>query len=373
MKIRTEDLFDKLRGAQIPLAARSDASTDRVLALTMEKIGGEHITRRKSLRFFALVAVISCLLLGTTVFASRAMGKYEEPMDLLGMAFGDEEFQSISGSEDHRSYYENEYTVKHPEIQQTPLNTEVAQTQTANVVSVNETLTDNGTTLKVISYFHDSVSGSGVIYYTLENPNGIRGYDLQKDGEIWWPGGEKVYISAHGKNYILPGDTNENRVSIAHYYTGMARRPENPTSIQVCFYANYRDPGASIFLDLGQFAAMGRWQSSGGSITVSPVGMILQLADFDFLWFEDEVTGKKYAPMDDVDIDTLVIRFQDGSEYVVCSNAGGKLVENSKYALIIPDPETKEKSISYVFNRLVDLEQIQQVEINGIPFQMAQE
>ncbi len=361
MGFPTADLFNTIREDEIELTPADGIDRDRVLQMTMEKIGAEQKTSnpRRAGRILLVAAVMGTLLLGTVALASHFLGRYEEPMDMLGMAFGDEEFQSNQGSRVEASYYENVYDVVQPTVYQPPLDEDVAQGLVSGVQQVCQSVTyADGTTLTVISHMHDPATHSGVFYCTIDNPRGVTGYYTQATGELSFYEAcrlENLYVSASAcRLYLIPSDTTETRLSLACYY--IVPFTEEYSKIWV---SQYKDKTKGVALNLEKFAPAKQWQSQDGTVTVTPTGIALQVSKIKALG--------GLGSRDLADMDTLVIRFKDGTEYLVEENTDQSLTVNTKYWLNVPDKETHQYTTYGIFNRLVDVDQIQRIEINGEP------
>ncbi len=360
MGFPTMDLFNTIKEDKIELTPVECVDKDRILQMTMERIGTGQKPSKSGHpgRILLVAAVMVTLLLGTVVLASHFLGRYEKPMEMLGMAFGDEEFQSNQGSRVETSYYENVYDVVQPTVYQPPLDEDVAQGLVSGIQEVNQSVTyGDGTTLTVISHLHDPTTHSGVFYCTIENPKGVSGYYTQSTGELSFGEAcrlENLYVSPTASRlYLIPGDTTSTRLSLACYY--IVPFTEDYSNLWV---TQYKDKTVGVSLDLSQFAPAQQWRSQDGTVTVTPTGICLRVS---------EIRALGLGARDLAQMETLVIRFQDGSEYLVEENTDAVLTINTKYWLNVPDPETGKYTTYGIFNRLVDVEQIRQIEINGQP------
>ena len=115
MRIRTADIFDSIEETSVQLRTQTNISADRILRLTLSKIPCDSPAPRRGLRggrIFLFAAVVSALLLGTTVFAYVGFTKYENPVALLNVFFGNTSFVGNEGGEEVISYpNEKEVTV----------------------------------------------------------------------------------------------------------------------------------------------------------------------------------------------------------------------------------------------------------------------
>ncbi len=371
MGLTTMELFDTIKEDKIQLEPIPCADPDRVLQRTMEKVNGGISTAvpRRMGRVLLVAAVVATLLLGTTVLANRLINRYEEPMDMLGMAFGDEEFQSDQGSRTEVTYYEQTYDVVQPTVHQPVLDQDVAQELVSGVQQVNRSTAayEDESVLTVISHLYDPVTHSGVIYCAIENPNGISGYYTQSTGELSWSreagSGKNLRLPGTAeRSYLIPGDTTDTRLALACYYIVTGENSRSGVRVSLS-----QDAANCIYLDHTKFAEPENWQTRDGAITVTSTGILMNLAKLPEL--DSVIDGRVYKATDLANMDKLVIRFQDGSEYLVDQSIDEEIIINTRYLLNYKDEQTGDKMACGIFNRLVDVQQIQQIEINGEPIQ----
>ncbi|MBO5129746.1 MAG: hypothetical protein J6B95_05330 [Oscillospiraceae bacterium] len=305
---------------------------------------------RRGARMLLIAAVVTCLL-ATTAFAYVGFTQYENPMELLATFFGDGNQKSSDGQIVHETYFDLEYDLVQPTIECVPLDEKTAEEDVAPYVSgVGESVTNDGDKLTVEAHLYDSTTDCGIIYYNLENSEGVSGYELQFDGEVWWPGGEKIVVrNCHGKNYIVEGETTDTKLSVAHYYCGIYG--EEPY-IEVGF----SEGNTALYLPLNG-SGMDAVSFAGGDIKLSAIGISIDAGDMEFLRKYD-TDGTYLPPMTD-NIDSLVISFRDGSEYVVDKDGEEQVVRNYSYCI---NMEVDERT--YSFNRLIDIEEVVAVIIN---------
>lgn len=294
-----------------------------------------------------VAAVIIAGVLATTAFAYVGFTQYENPMVMLKSFFGAEEYELDEGAmftyQDEYYYYEYQT----PTVEHVPLDEEVAEEVAQYVSDVGKSVTFGNDTLTVEAHLYDAATECGVIYYTIENPDGIREYDVGENGEIWWPDGEPVYISGVGNGkgqYIIEEETTPTKVAIAFYYCGAV----DLEYVNVAFYGNKSN---AVCLPMYDGGGMEYLSLANGDIKLSPIAIRIYGKNMDFLYSNRDI----YC-----DIRDLVIRYTDGTEYVVFN--WDPYIDNSTYALNSYDGSI----ISYTFNRLVDLEQVEALVINNV-------
>lgn len=331
----------------------SEKTLTEVLNMTKQK--KTHYVGRLT-RALAVAAVMTAML-ATTVFAYVGFTQYENPTEMLKIFFGSDEYRVDEGGIRTETIGGKPYDVIEPTVEHVPVDTKVAEEYVAPFISdVGKSITYDGDTLTVEAHHYDSATNCGIIYYTVENPDGVTGYELQDNGEVWWPGGEKVQMSnVSEKNYIVEEETTATKLTVASYYCGA----NEADVIEVYFYDDTVN-SLKLRLDDGGGMAFKAYEES--SIVVSPIAIRLRLTDFDSLGkiLED---GSYLPPVDDVRLDYLAVRFTDGSVYVVRQDEENAVIHNYHYALI-KDYDKEEPCASYVFNRLIDVEAVDAVIIN---------
>lgn len=311
---------------------------------------------RRFTRMLVIAAVITAML-ATTAFAYVGFTQYENPMQMLQTFFGSGEYTVDEGGIREEHYYDEVYEFVEPTVEYVPVDTKVAEEDVAPYVSdVGQSVSCQGYTLTVEAHLYDSATDCGVIYYTLENPNGVSGYELQSDGEVWWPNGELIVMrNCFGENYIIKDETTNTRLSVAHYYCSLYGDEDY---IEACFTAQEE----GLVLPLSDGGGMDAMMLAHGDLIISPISIKIDARNMEFLRRCD-TDGTLLPPMVS-NIERLVIRYKDDSEYVIEMDTEELLVAN--YTYVISDMYGIE--ISYTFNRLIDIDEVEAVIINDVEF-----
>lgn len=199
---------------------------------------------------------------------------------------------------------------------------------------------ENITKLTVEANLFDASTGCGVLYYILEDNVGID-YQVRFDGSV--VGGD-VRISVYGEEYVDTGKTTQNKLCVAVHYVVL----RNEDCVNVMCVGEEPISVPLVKREL-QHITIGN-----GKVTISPIGMRVE---------DSTVVG-----CDNIDcIDDVSILFADGTEYVLFGALEGKEcgLENRSYAL---GPGNNDKQVVYAFNRIVDVEKITAVVINGTEY-----
>ena len=347
-------MFDqKLYQETFDQVTASEETLSEVLNMTKKQ---NHHYGRRFTRMLVIAAVIS-VMLATTAFAYVGFTQYENPMEMLKTFFGAEKYTLEEGRTfTYQDAYGNEVEADLPDVEKVPLDEKVAEEDVAPYVSaVGQSLTFEDYTLTVEAHLYDSATDCGIVYYALENPNGVSGYEVFDDGVVWWPNGEMVqFLGASGENYVIEDETTDTKLSVAVYYCGA-----KADSITLGFYGN-KTNRLSLSLDDG--GGMDAIALADGDILVSPIGMKIDAGSMEFLRKVD-TDGTLLAPMVD-NIKTLIIRYKDGTEYVIHANTEDQLTENYKYCIQTDEVYMR----TYSFNRLIDIDQVKSVIINDVEF-----
>lgn len=305
-----------------------------------------------------LIAAVVTAMLATTAFAYVGFTQYENPMEMLKTFFGGEEYTVDQGGFVRtETYYDMEWDVVLPTVEQVPVDENLAEEKVSPYISdVGSSITDDGDTLTVEAHLYDSATNCGIIYITLENPNGVSGYNLQLDGEVCWPALQRVEVyNCHGKSFIIEEETTDTKLSIAYYYSALY-------GDEGCIRVGFGGGEEFLYLPLDDGGGMDAIALAGGDIVVSPIGMKLDVSGMEFLCKTD-TDGTLLAPMVD-NIKTLTIRYKDGTEYVIHENTDEQETENFKYCIQTDTAATR----TYSFNRLIDIDQVEAVIINDVEY-----
>ena len=126
------------------------------------------------------------------------------------------------------------------------------------------------------------------------------------------------------------------------------------------FQQQYQTSDNRLVIELPENDPMPAVHAGEGSVTVTPISMQIDVTNLDFL--HEVLDGQVWITADSVD--TVVIRYQDGTEYVV--EDGYTL--NYTFSLIGSATRGEEDNYNMrtnMFNRIIDVEKVVSIVING--------
>ena len=368
--MKTLDLFDTIDDQSLRLQPHGVVNMKRIEELTMKKIDTQSkapAKRRKSFGVYLLAAVLITLLMATTVFAYVGFTQYDNPLQMLNVFYGNEEMTNFEGGEVQVDDEYKPYSVVLPTIERVPLDEELAEEVTPPIAAVGQSVCWDDFTLTVVAHQHDKNLGAGIVYYTVENPNGVDGYFTQFDGNLSWHGGEIMFFRGCAwENYIIPGETTDTKLSVACYYHGTELLEERREKDYFEMHFYYTDE----IIRLPKYASEEETTaliSENGEILLTSIGMEVRIQDMDFLYYDTfvDADGTEYPLVNEADIDYVAIQFKDGSECVVEKDMDGDLISNTMDVTIYQQDYTFGNLVTYMFNRIIDPHSVTGVKINN--------
>lgn len=330
-----------------------NASEETVMeVLKMRRKMNRHNTGTRAFRAVLIAAVLVCLM-ATTAFAYAGFVVYENPGKMIEAFFGENGQAHSDGT--IATFPNDDDIIVEPTFDRVPVDEELAEEYIAPYVAdVRSSFTTHGYTLTVESNQYDSYTGCGVLYYTIENPDGLGDYGLQSTGEIWqgdapW----SVHTDPYGKGYIDTANCTDTKIGVAVHYINLDPDQTVLTlDLNMLTQEGHSAPAESITVPLDDGGNPHGITLVDGGIKVSATGIRINIEYFPEFAKEDG-----YLHPDN--IDTVAIRYADGGEYTV--NGTGYII-NSSYAL------QDDTTVVYAFNRIVDIDSITEVVLNGVSF-----
>jgi len=326
------------KAAFSPLRASEETLTEVLEMGKHLKSKTTNYKRTMKLSTSLAIAALMELALGATAFAAVGYLVYENPGEMMEAFFGSNGHESGEGLVE---YDESGRLVTNlPAWESAPVDETLVEEEIApNVYDPQTVVTCGDYTVTVESFLYDPATKSVLVYYTIENPNGVKGYKLQPNGQLWWPptgSGVDIYITT--MEYLDEEKSTDTKLYLCAYD---ALFGENEISLHV----NVGRESEKVTIPVTQSSEMSSLKLEKGALAVSPVaiGINYKQLGFDTHFYVEE----------------LVIRYADGSEYVVVDDDA--FINNSAYALDSGNYE----EVTYMFNRIIDTEQIASVVVNG--------
>lgn len=220
--MKREDLFLAIGEVEEARLARSGAVNPSDVAYLEETEMGKFEKRRKGGIFRGvLIAAVIVSMLSVTAFAAAGYFLYDNPSELLQGIFGDATgFDHSDGSVRPDPWGGEEGIVVEPSFDRVPANEGVVEEEIAPFVSpVGSSVSWNGYKLTVDAFLYDRTTRCGFVTYLLENPEGVSGYSLQTNGEIYYYGARDfVYLNTYACPYIIQEKTTDTCLAAVCYF-----------------------------------------------------------------------------------------------------------------------------------------------------------
>lgn len=301
---------------------------------------------RKRAKWSRTAATAAAVLCGI-VTAAAAVGflRYENPAAMIHALFG----ENVSSGNGIVEYDEDGRLMTNlPAWERVPVDETLAQELIAPYIfAVGESAVCGDYTLNVEALLYDAATRAGMLYYTVENSNGVIGYEVFSDGELWWPAEAPIFTRVRGSSraYLDTAMSSETKLYICTYFVA------DPSEKTICLGigpGEDRSKVNDISLELPGDVGIAGVELADGAVYISPVSIQMDLASLG---------------VDGDSIDSVTLYYADGSKYVVENEAD--FVSNYTYAVIDQEGST----LTYTFNRIVDTNRIASAEINGVMYE----
>ena len=346
-------MFDKQEYREMfSQVTASECLTRRVMNMKMEQ---KVIRFTRAVRIVFIAALLGSML-ALTAFAYTGFVVYENPGQMLDAFFGENGYEHVEAEtitydkgEDGLAQWQT------PEQDREPVNETLAQELVApHISAVGQSISYEAYTMTIEAYSFETETNTALVYYTIESPNGVTGYSLQSNGEVWWPGGELIYCNQSMRSYIIQDETTDNKLSVAGYISMLESRRHEGIYLNFYNHLDWDANGNRIEVISGislpvqeNTEGMRTVTLADGDIVISPISIVLY--------------GKGLGIMNEGDetiVHSLVIRYSDGTEYLVMDDG----VMNYAYGTMVQEPDGY---VTYCLNRIVDLDNVTAVVVNG--------
>lgn len=357
MERRISDMLSGIGAVGVDIAISDVVSADRIKEMTMNKIHAnkkEHRPAGKLTRM-VLIAAALALVLGIGAGAYMGFSQHSDPAGVLYSFFGQDSYAKGNQIVEYESYefegkvYERT-KINIPAWERIPLNAAVAEKYIyPHVYGVGETMSWKDYTLTLEAMVYDANIGCGLLYYIVENPNGVEGYTLQPNGEVGWPITAPWYVGfLHPEHtYVDEERTTDTKIFLCSYFVEV----DEWGDFELRLGNGDRSERCEMTIELPG-SGLANLSLDEGNVVVSPIGMSVDKAALGLDRYRD--------------IDHISIRFADGSEYIVEWDDKEEFISNSAYS--VTDSVTDFCRI--LFNSIVDIDSVTEVEIEGQVFEV---
>ena len=346
----------------------------RIMRMTEER---KDIKHRKHFRLILIAAVLVSAMLLVGAYSGYVL--YERPQEML---------EALMGVNGRSTYASQEITVLYQDgntqLMQTPsgtrteLDMKLAKKWLAPYIyQVGERIVDGETVLTAEACLVERATHTGALYLKLENSPE---YQVTNRGQVWWldENGEFFYypkVEMIGEDYFLSSFliademTEQNTLAVILMFTcGKGSEGMRLTA---------GDSGDSISIPFPEETGMKVLELAEGKIILSPFGALLDSGSLGIRFWT---------------YDVISILYKNGEEYLLQweDPAWKPYEEEPKEGVSVWDSEKREtwenleesisnsnfsvfldeenSSVVYIFNRVLDLEEVKAVVINGIEY-----
>lgn len=364
-------------------------------------------TRTTSVIRSILIAAVIVSTLAVTAFAVSGFLLFDSPAQMLHALFGDQTgYDHSDGSITRDPYGGPEAILVEPTFDRVPVDETLAKAELEPLVeTVGQSISWYGYTLTVDAHLYDAATRCGVVTYTLENPQGIKPYEVQSDGEFYFPGGELVQVSQNCNQYIIQEKTTDTRLAVTCYYQYDTKHRGH--DLELTFYtwaAVSQKEAQRIFEELTEqmrnsisreesYALVKNGLSEEEFAQLKEMMTDEEIAELGYSELAQQEFNKQYQCPDSIrivpdengeltsvtfaggavtasaiamridggmlgreNVDSVRIRYTDGTEYVVCED----------YTINYTNAAWNTEGVLTIsFNRIIDVEKIAAVLIDG--------
>lgn len=435
--MKREDLFLAIGAVEEERLFRSEWSLQEPSLTQMEEPEMKKSVNKKRIIRNLLVAALIVSTLAVSVFAATGYLLFGSPEEMLSSIFGDETgYDHSEGSIRPDPEGPPSGILVEPTYDRVPADETVVQEDIApNVDFVGQSISFDGYTLTVDAFMYDSVTKCGFFTYLLENPDGVSGYKLQSNGQIWYDGApDIVRVNHYGYPHIIQEKTTDTCLAATYYFQydrrwgedlvisfsadetvlsdeetaeiitelekqirkeispeqaveevisilgeatveGNTSYPPDGSTIDMETYRadyaytvlshrryqeEYRSGNAKLTMEMDAETVLPNVALENGSILINPIA--IQIDVTDVTWLHETIDGEQYIHADNVD--SVVIRYRGGTEYVVDEG----YTKNYTFAVCGSASDGEKDNynmLTYMFNRVIDVDAVECVIING--------
>lgn len=354
--MKSEDLFAAIGGVESSRLERSELTVNQSSRNTHEEETKMYQKNHRRLFPNIMVAILIVAMLATTVFAAVGFILFDNPKQMIDTLFGNNTgYDNADWSvPDNKGDVAAEY-----HSDRTPVDDSIAEELAPQAEAVGQSITYAGHTLTVDANLYDAATKCGFVTYTIENPNGIRSYNVGPTGEISFPYGELLNTNQYGKSYIIQEKCTDTTLCATYYY--QTRNPQNSDlEMRISFWAAVEDPKAFM----GQPVEDAMKYTDSEEKIVIPAKTSSEIHNISFgndavmlSPFSVHVNLQLLTTKDYSFVKELKLTFKDGTEYVVKD-------DNTLNCLFEVGNENSTEA-TMMMNRLVDVDNVVSITVNG--------
>jgi len=298
----------------------------------------KHITRT------LLIAAVLICALTITAFAAEVLTRKltGDTLSIVDSFFGSSgDYANGGGIVEYDD--EGKLALNIPAWSREPLDMEAAERLIAPYLYTLEenTVTVDGFTYTIHAILYGSSTETAMIRWSVENPDGLGKYGIGRNGEFSIQEGSDMFAVAGGRDYIDTVHSTDTKLYISSYAVDW-------NDDLTCEFGRWYDWGKgtekawfdTVKLLIPRDNCGGMPTVTGKNVTVSPVAVRFDKTQVD-------------------DLRECSIVYTDGSSYTLFSD--DRFVMNTTYGL----GDTENNTATYTFNRIVDVEQVSAIIVNG--------
>lgn len=163
-----------------------------------------------------LIAAIMISMLALTVYATVAYVIFDSPEEMITTIFGDKTGYDHKDITYWTDPWKPEFQYTNPAFDRVEADeTVVAEDIAPHVSTVGQSFTWRGYTLTVDALMYDSITKCGILTVKVENPEGIKPYNVDPTGEIW---NHPVSFNQYGYAHIIQDKTTDTCLAMTYYF-----------------------------------------------------------------------------------------------------------------------------------------------------------
>ncbi|MDO4494132.1 MAG: hypothetical protein Q4C53_09640 [Clostridia bacterium] len=348
--MNAEDLFAAIGGVESSRLERSEMTVSSRTTFTEETDRNKKRHRKAFPKIVA--AVLIAVMIPVTAVAAVGFLMFDDPVQMIGALFGNR-----TGTDnvqwtvpDNQGDPAAEY-----HADRVPVDENAAGALAPYAEAVSKSITFGENTLTVDANLYDAGTRCGFLTYSIENPNGIRKYAVQPDGEVWFPEGELLVSNLYGKSYIIREKCTDTTLCATYFYRNTDKTNDR-LELRLSFFAATEDPEAAL---------RGNGKDSGDSVVIGlKKNSVLPSAAFG----DNAVALSPFSVRVDHGqpalgsyVRELKLIFRDGSEYTVKDDT------TLNCLFEVTNNELTETTL--MLNRIADVNDVVAVVVNGVRFE----